>query len=154
MRPVENIETAYEIARERYARLGVDTDAVLDQMKTISLSVHCWQGDDVGGFERPDSRLEGGGIQITGNFPGKARTIDELRMDLGSGRATGKSWCRDRVEIRDLQVFRHTEMTAKLKKGILTGTRHQGGVTFDILPLITTARDTMSPRQVRQQVKR
>jgi L-rhamnose isomerase len=82
MSPIENIEAGYGTARERYARLGVSTDNALERMKDISLSLHCWQGDDVGGFERPDSRLEGGGIQVTGNFPGKARTIEELRMDL------------------------------------------------------------------------
>ena len=82
MKNGENIEKAYEIAHERYARLRVNTDAVIEQLENIPLSLHCWQGDDVGGFEKPDARLEGGGIQVTGSFPGKARTIDELRMDL------------------------------------------------------------------------
>ncbi len=78
----ETIEKAYEHARERYNELGVDTGEVLETLDNISLSLHCWQGDDVGGFERPDARLQGGGIQVTGNYPGAARTIDELRMDL------------------------------------------------------------------------
>jgi L-rhamnose isomerase len=77
-----NIEKAYGIAQEHYARFGVNTGDVLDRMKNVSLSLHCWQGDDVGGFERSGGRLEGGGIQVTGDFPGKARTVDELRMDL------------------------------------------------------------------------
>jgi L-rhamnose isomerase len=77
-----DIGKAYELSRERYAQLGVDTEKALKTLESISLSIHCWQGDDVGGFEKPDARLEGGGIQVTGNYPGKARTIEELRMDL------------------------------------------------------------------------
>jgi L-rhamnose isomerase len=69
-------------AKERYAEIGVDTEKALKQLKEVSLSLHCWQADDVGGFEKPDSVLEGGGIQATGNYPGKARTIEELRKDL------------------------------------------------------------------------
>ncbi|MEL6151368.1 MAG: L-rhamnose isomerase, partial [Chloroflexota bacterium] len=72
---------AYDLAKERYAALGVDTDAALEKLKTIPISLHCWQGDDVGGFEDPDRGLSGG-IVATGNYPGKARTVDELRMDL------------------------------------------------------------------------
>jgi L-rhamnose isomerase len=75
------IEKAYEWARERYARLGVDTDAALEALRQVPLSLHCWQGDDVGGFESA-AGLTGGGIQATGNYPGKARTADELRADL------------------------------------------------------------------------
>ncbi len=73
---------AYDLARQEYARLGVDTDAVIERLATIPISIHCWQGDDVGGFERPDATLGGGGIQVTGNYPGKARTVEELRQDL------------------------------------------------------------------------
>jgi len=75
------IEKSYEAARQRYAELGVDTDRALDQLAQISISLHCWQGDDVGGFESSEG-LSGGGIMATGNYPGKARTADELRMDL------------------------------------------------------------------------
>jgi L-rhamnose isomerase len=74
--------SAYKIARETYAALGVDTDAALKKIAGVSISLHCWQGDDVGGFEKADSELSGGGIQATGNYPGKARTIGELRQDL------------------------------------------------------------------------
>jgi L-rhamnose isomerase len=77
-----NIEKAYQLAKEQYERLGVDTEKALATLEDISLSLHCWQGDDVGGFERPDAVLEGGGIQVTGNYPGKARTVGELRIDL------------------------------------------------------------------------
>ncbi|HQH40621.1 MAG TPA: L-rhamnose isomerase [Bacteroidales bacterium] len=78
----QKIEKAYSAAREVYANLGVDTDKVLEILRQISISLHCWQADDVGGFEKPDAALSGGGIQATGNYPGKARNIDELRKDL------------------------------------------------------------------------
>ena len=71
-----------EYAKEKYAEIGVDAQSALDRLKEISLSIHCWQGDDVGGFETADSELQGGGIQVTGNYPGKARSIAELRKDL------------------------------------------------------------------------
>ncbi len=74
-------EKAYEIAKQQYAELGVNTDQAMERLKSISISLHCWQGDDVGGFEQGDA-LSGGGIQATGNYPGKARTADELRGDL------------------------------------------------------------------------
>lgn len=69
-------------ARERYAALGVNVDTVLATLAATPISLHCWQGDDVGGFEKPGAGLSGGGIQATGNYPGKARTIAELRADL------------------------------------------------------------------------
>lgn len=72
---------AYEIAKERYAALGVDTDKVLAQMQDFHLSMHCWQSDDVKGFEVQAGDLSGG-IQSTGNYPGAARNIDELRADV------------------------------------------------------------------------
>jgi L-rhamnose isomerase len=75
-------EKAYESARESYAEMGVDTEEALKVLEGIPISLHCWQGDDVGGFERPNAALSGGGIQVTGNHPGKARNVRELRMDL------------------------------------------------------------------------
>ena len=77
----ELIEKAYAIAKERYAAIGIDTDAVLEQLQKISLSLHCWQADDVVGFE-PKAGALSGGIQTTGNYPGRARNIDELRQDV------------------------------------------------------------------------
>jgi len=77
-----SIRKSYELATERYASIGVDTEEVIKALSRISLSLHCWQGDDVGGFEKPAASLSGGGIQVTGNYPGKARSIDELRADL------------------------------------------------------------------------
>jgi L-rhamnose isomerase len=74
--------TPYSFARENYAAYGVDTEAVLAALARIPISLHCWQGDDVGGFEKPNAVLSGGGIQATGNYPGKARTIEELRGDF------------------------------------------------------------------------
>lgn len=76
------VERAYSIAREQYAALGIDTDQAIKAMEQVTVSLHCWQADDVGGFETPDASLSGGGIQATGNYPGKATTIEELRMDL------------------------------------------------------------------------
>lgn len=75
------IKAAYELAKEAYQDLGIDTAKVMEQLKTIPVSMHCWQGDDVSGFENPDGNLTGG-IQATGNYPGKARTPEELRADL------------------------------------------------------------------------
>ncbi len=72
----------YSLAQEVYADAGVDTEAALATLATVPISLHCWQGDDVGGFENPEAGLTGGGIQATGNYPGKARTLDELRQDL------------------------------------------------------------------------
>jgi L-rhamnose isomerase len=77
----QTIQSAYEIARQRYADLGVDTQAALKRLETIAISLHCWQGDDVGGFENPGGELTGG-IAATGNYPGKARNAGELRRDL------------------------------------------------------------------------
>ena len=74
------IQQAYELARERYAAVGIDTEKVLDTLQGIPLSLHCWQADDVMGFES-GSALSGG-IQATGNYPGRARNVDELRADI------------------------------------------------------------------------
>ena len=74
------IKQAYEIARERYAELGVDTEKALETLQNVHISLHCWQADDVQGFESTGSLS--GGIQATGNYPGKARNIEELRADI------------------------------------------------------------------------
>jgi L-rhamnose isomerase len=74
------VEAAYTLAREVYAGVGVDTDRALDHLAAIPISVHCWQGDDVRGFEHLGSEL-GNGLAATGNYPGRARTPDELRAD-------------------------------------------------------------------------
>jgi L-rhamnose isomerase len=81
MKVTQKIQTAYELARERYAEIGVDTEKVLPQLEQIPISIQCWQGDDVRGFENPEGDLTGG-IQTSGNYPGRARTADELRSDL------------------------------------------------------------------------
>lgn len=75
------IEQAYEVAKARYAALGIDTEVALDKLQKIALSLHCWQADDVTGFENQGGDLSGG-IQATGNYPGKARNIEELRADI------------------------------------------------------------------------
>jgi L-rhamnose isomerase len=111
---------AYKNAREQYAALGIDTDAAIKKLDSINISLHCWQTDDVGGFETPDAVLGGGGIQATGNYPGKARTIEQLKSDIekvmsllpGKQRLSlhaiygdfgGEKVDRDRIETRHFQ---------------------------------------------------
>ncbi len=77
----QSIQSAFNAAAERYAALGVNVNDALDKMNKISLSLHCWQADDVSGFENQGGELTGG-IQVTGNYPGRARNIDELRADI------------------------------------------------------------------------
>ena len=77
----ELVNKAYEVAKERYAEIGVDTEKVLKQLQDFHLSLHCWQADDVHGFEVQAGAMSGG-IQSTGDFPGAARNIDELRQDI------------------------------------------------------------------------
>lgn len=81
MSSLKDIEKMYEAAKQRYAELGVDSDQAIDRLSKIAVSLHCWQGDDVGGFEN-EQGLSGGGIMATGAYPGKARTSDELRADI------------------------------------------------------------------------
>ncbi len=78
---MSQVETSYKLAKEQYAAFGVDTDAVLAKLAKVAISLHCWQGDDVGGFEAKDDAI-GGGLAVTGNYPGKARTSAELRADI------------------------------------------------------------------------
>jgi L-rhamnose isomerase len=115
-----SIEKSYLLAKEQYAEVGVDTDKVIDEMKNLSISLHCWQTDDVGGFEKAGAELGGGGIAVTGNFPGKAKTIEQMRKDLdkvlsllpGSQRLNlhaiygefgGKLVDRDKIETKHFQ---------------------------------------------------
>jgi L-rhamnose isomerase len=78
----EKIEESFQIAKKQYEALGIKVEDALEKLKAIPISLHCWQGDDVGGFETPDSELSGGGIQTTGNYPGKAKSIEQLRADF------------------------------------------------------------------------
>jgi len=117
-----NIEKAYELAKERYAEIGVDTDAAIAKMKDVNISLHCWQTDDVGGFETPDAALSGGGIQATGNYPGKATSIAEVKADLEKamellpgkqrlnlhaiyGDFKGEKVDRDQIEVKHFQSW-------------------------------------------------
>jgi len=79
MAKIASIEKAYQLARERYAQFGVDTEAAMKALAAVPISLHCWQGDDVGGFESMGEL--GGGLAVTGNYPGKARTPEQLRQD-------------------------------------------------------------------------
>jgi L-rhamnose isomerase len=114
------IEKSYQLAKEQYAALGVDTDKVLKQMDNVNISLHCWQTDDVGGFEKAGAVLGGGGIQATGNFPGKSKTLEQMRADLDKvmsllpgkqrlnlhaiyGEFGGKLVDRDKIETKHFQ---------------------------------------------------
>ncbi|KRG13164.1 L-rhamnose isomerase [Lederbergia galactosidilytica] len=76
-----SVNETFAFAKKEYERLGIDVDKAIEKLKSVSISVHCWQGDDIGGFEVNKSDLSGG-IEVTGNYPGKARTPEELRADL------------------------------------------------------------------------
>lgn len=80
------IEQAFVLAKQRFADIGVDVEAALSQLDQLPVSMHCWQGDDVRGFENPQGALTGG-IQATGNYPGRARNVEELRSDLDQAMA-------------------------------------------------------------------
>jgi L-rhamnose isomerase len=116
----ERIKKSYQLAKEQYAKLDVDTERVLKQMDDVVISLHCWQTDDVGGFEKEGAELGGGGIQATGNFPGKAKTIIQMRDDLDKvmsllpgkqrlnlhaiyGEFGGKRIDRDQIEVSHFQ---------------------------------------------------
>ncbi|MFN8706483.1 MAG: L-rhamnose isomerase, partial [Planctomyces sp.] len=75
------IETAWKAAQEQYAEWGVDAEEALRVLESVPVSLHCWQGDDVAGFENADEAI-GGGLAVTGSYPGRARTVEELRSDL------------------------------------------------------------------------
>ncbi|MFW9943081.1 MAG: L-rhamnose isomerase [Candidatus Thorarchaeota archaeon] len=127
------IVESYEVAKKKYSELGVTVKNVLEDLEKISLSIHCWQGDDVGGFEAPNSELSGGGILATGKYPGKARTIRELQMDLtkafsfipGNHRVNlhaiygdfgGNFVDRNEINIKNYQIW--IEWAKKMKLGL------------------------------------
>lgn len=122
MNKSENIKKAFEAAKEQYAEIGVDVETAMNKLDDFPISLHCWQADDVGGFETPDSSLSGGGIQATGNYPGKATNIPEHRMDLEKsmslipgkqrlnlhaiyGDFQGKFVDRDQIEVKHFQSW-------------------------------------------------
>jgi len=116
------IKQAYELAKKRYAEIGVDTDVTIQNMAKVAISLHCWQTDDVVGFETPDATLSGGGIQATGNYPGKATTIEQVKADLEKvmsllpgkqrlnlhafyGDFQGEKVDRDQIEVKHFQSW-------------------------------------------------
>jgi L-rhamnose isomerase len=118
----KTIEAEYQYAKDQYAQLGVDTDEAINQLDKIKISLHCWQADDVAGFEKPDAELDGGGIQVTGNHPGKAKTINQLRNDIEKvmsllpgkqrinlhaiyGDFKGEKIDRDQIEVKHFQSW-------------------------------------------------
>ena len=82
MKDSNKIKSAYENAKAQYAELGIDTDAAIAKLSKIDISLHCWQTDDVSGFETADAELGGGGIMATGNYPGKAKTVAQVKADI------------------------------------------------------------------------
>jgi len=122
MNKEESIKKAYELAVAQYKALGVDVESALAQLDKVQISLHCWQADDVGGFEKPDSELSGGGIQVTGNYPGKAQSISQLKQDIEKvmsllpgkqrlnlhaiyGDFGGKFVDRDQIEVKHFQTW-------------------------------------------------
>ena len=120
-KPSKSTAQSYQSAKARYAELGVDTDAAMAALARIPISLHCWQGDDVGGFEHTGEGLSGG-IAVTGNYPGKARTPEELRADLDKalslipgkhrlnlhafyGEFGGKKVDRDQIEVKHFKSW-------------------------------------------------
>ena len=77
-----SVEQAYELAKARYAAFGIDTDAAIEKALELPISLHCWQADDVAGFETKPEGLDGGGIMATGNYPGRAGNGEEARADI------------------------------------------------------------------------
>ncbi|MGE5411006.1 MAG: L-rhamnose isomerase [Clostridiales bacterium] len=115
-------EKAYQFAKAQYAEMGLNTDEAINKLESIKISLHCWQADDVAGFESPEAELEGGGIQVTGNYPGKAKTIAQLRSDIEKvisllpgkqrlnlhaiyGDFKGEKVDRDKIEIKHFQSW-------------------------------------------------
>ncbi len=72
----------YEVAKELYAQIGVDTEKAIETLNSITISMNCWQGDDLGGYEIEDGKLSSGGIQATGNYPGRPKTLEQLKADI------------------------------------------------------------------------
>jgi L-rhamnose isomerase len=129
----ELIRKSYQLAKEQYAEIGVDTDKVLKQMDNVVISLHCWQTDDVGGFEKEGAELGGGGIQATGNFPGKSKSFVQMRDDLDKvlsllpgkqrlnlhaiyGEFGGKKIDRDKIEVKHFQGW--IDWAKKRKMGL------------------------------------
>jgi L-rhamnose isomerase len=126
----------YSFARQAYADQGVDTEVALQNLGGAPLSLHCWQGDDVGGFETAGAELSGGGIQATGNYPGKARTLDELRQDLETAFSLlpGKHRLNLHACYADLggkKVERNALTTAHFQSWIDWGRDHVLGLDFN-----------------------
>ncbi len=78
----KSVADAYDQAKNQYAAYGINTDDAINKLQHLKISLHCWQADDVRGFEDPEAELSGGGIQVTGNYPGQARTIESLKADI------------------------------------------------------------------------
>ncbi len=132
---IMQLSQEYNLAKERYAAFGVDTEAALQALSQISLSMHCWQGDDVAGFESPDTTL-GGGLAATGNYPGKARNADELRQDLDMAYSLIPGQHRLNLhaiygEFNGAPVARHQIQPEHFSRWMDWAKEHQHGVDFN-----------------------
>jgi L-rhamnose isomerase len=131
----KSVERAYQFARERYAALGVDTEKALAQAARIPISMHCWQGDDVGGFEQ-GARALGDGLAVTGNYPGKARTPGELRADFVQASALIPGRKRINLhasyaEAEGRPVDRDALSVTEFKPWIAWARQHRFGIDFN-----------------------
>jgi len=127
---------AYENAKEAYAKLGVGTEEVLKKLDQVRISLHCWQADDVGGFETPDAELGGGGIAATGNYPGKARTIDQLMQDIDKvmGLLPGKQRLNLHAfygDFKGVKVDRDQIEVKHFQRWIDWAKKHETGIDFN-----------------------
>src|ERR1043166_163921 len=105
-----SIETTYAHARDRYAALSADTERAMDRLDQVAISMHCWQGDDVRGFDSPEEPLTGG-ISATGDYPGRARNADELRADADLAMAQIPGPIRFNLHASYLEAPRAVERT-------------------------------------------
>ena len=143
-----SVEKAYELAKERYAAFGIDTDQMIERALELPISLHCWQADDVVGFETKPDGLAGGGIMATGNYPGRARDGKEARADIAKAMSTRKteSWCPKAWKDACRLKARSATLCISWSEGYVPG-----WVIAARLRLMTCAR-TLSSSRFRQRV--
>ena len=123
---------SYREAQEKYAALGVDTEAAIETLKRVPVSLHCWQGDDVRGFDTDPSKPLTGGIQTTGNYPGRARNPEELMADLDEVLSLIPG--RPKMNLHaSYAIFEDGEWADRDMGGILQGARTGFGLQSDLL---------------------
>src|SRR5271154_1975273 len=130
----DNMST-YSPAREQFSQWGVDTESALQSLASIPVSLHCWQGDDVAGFETHSESTTSGGIQATGNYPGRARSIAELQADLDQVASLVPGKLRLNLhaiyaDFRGKKVERDALTVDSFKGGIDWARQHSFGIDF------------------------